>query len=98
MWWCGRMWLTEKFGLSVPVVGAPMANVSGGKLTAARGLDDHPAADAQFAHRPHDFDKQALDGLDPPEHFDLVDRVNGRCKGFHRFPCLESGCSTVTQR
>ncbi|TDO51367.1 nitronate monooxygenase [Kribbella sp. VKM Ac-2527] len=28
-------WLTEKFGLSVPVVGAPMANVSGGKLTAA---------------------------------------------------------------
>jgi nitronate monooxygenase len=29
------MWLTEKFGLSVPVVGAPMANVSGGKLTAA---------------------------------------------------------------
>jgi len=29
------MWLTEKFGLSVPVVGAPMAGVSGGKLTAA---------------------------------------------------------------
>ncbi|WP_433166591.1 NAD(P)H-dependent flavin oxidoreductase [Kribbella sp. CA-247076] len=29
------MWLTEKFGLSVPVVGAPMANVSGGQLTAA---------------------------------------------------------------
>jgi nitronate monooxygenase len=29
------MWLREKFGLSVPVVGAPMANVSGGKLTAA---------------------------------------------------------------
>ena len=29
------MWLTEKFGLGVPVVGAPMANVSGGKLTAA---------------------------------------------------------------
>jgi len=29
------MWLTEKFGLSVPVVGAPMANVSGGKLTGA---------------------------------------------------------------
>ncbi|GAB2653537.1 NAD(P)H-dependent flavin oxidoreductase [Kribbella swartbergensis] len=29
------MWLTEKFGLSVPVVGAPMANVSGGTLTAA---------------------------------------------------------------
>jgi nitronate monooxygenase len=29
------MWLTEKFGLSVPVVGAPMANVSGGRLTAA---------------------------------------------------------------
>ncbi|NIK62068.1 NAD(P)H-dependent flavin oxidoreductase [Kribbella shirazensis] len=29
------MWLTEKFGLAVPVVGAPMANVSGGKLTAA---------------------------------------------------------------
>jgi nitronate monooxygenase len=28
-------WLTEKFGLSVPVVGAPMANVSGGRLTAA---------------------------------------------------------------
>jgi nitronate monooxygenase len=29
------MWLTEKFGLSVPLVGAPMANVSGGRLTAA---------------------------------------------------------------
>jgi nitronate monooxygenase len=29
------MWLTETFGLSVPVVGAPMANVSGGRLTAA---------------------------------------------------------------
>jgi nitronate monooxygenase len=29
------MWLTETFGLGVPVVGAPMANVSGGKLTAA---------------------------------------------------------------
>ena len=29
------MWLTETFGLDVPVVGAPMANVSGGKLTAA---------------------------------------------------------------
>src|SRR5215218_3277366 len=29
------MWLTEKFGLSVPVVGAPMANVSAGKLTGA---------------------------------------------------------------
>lgn len=29
------MWLTEQFGLGVPVVGAPMANVSGGKLTAA---------------------------------------------------------------
>jgi nitronate monooxygenase len=28
-------WLTEKFGLSLPVVGAPMANVSGGKLTGA---------------------------------------------------------------
>ena len=30
-----HMWLTERFGLSVPVVGAPMANVSGGRLTAA---------------------------------------------------------------
>jgi nitronate monooxygenase len=29
------VWLTERFGLGVPVVGAPMANVSGGKLTAA---------------------------------------------------------------
>ncbi|TCC64138.1 nitronate monooxygenase [Kribbella pittospori] len=29
------MWLKERFGLGVPVVGAPMANVSGGKLTAA---------------------------------------------------------------
>jgi len=29
------MWLTEKFGLSVPVLGAPMANVSGGRLTGA---------------------------------------------------------------
>ncbi|GAA0628148.1 nitronate monooxygenase [Kribbella sandramycini] len=29
------MWLSERFGVSVPVVGAPMANVSGGKLTAA---------------------------------------------------------------
>lgn len=29
------MWLTERFGLSVPLVGAPMANVSGGRLTAA---------------------------------------------------------------
>ncbi|WP_371407532.1 nitronate monooxygenase [Kribbella sp. NBC_00662] len=29
------MWLTERFGLSVPVIGAPMANVSGGRLTAA---------------------------------------------------------------
>ena len=29
------MWLTETFGLGVPVVGAPMANVSGGNLTAA---------------------------------------------------------------
>ncbi|TDD26978.1 nitronate monooxygenase [Kribbella turkmenica] len=29
------MWLTEKFGVSVPVVGAPMAHVSGGRLTAA---------------------------------------------------------------
>lgn len=29
------MWLTEKFGLTVPVVGAPMANVGGGRLTAA---------------------------------------------------------------
>lgn len=28
-------WLTETFGLSVPVVGAPMANVSGGLLTGA---------------------------------------------------------------
>ncbi|MDX6279937.1 MAG: nitronate monooxygenase, partial [Kribbellaceae bacterium] len=28
-------WLTETFGLSVPVVGAPMANVSGGRLTGA---------------------------------------------------------------
>ena len=28
-------WLTERFGLDVPVVGAPMANVSGGRLTAA---------------------------------------------------------------
>src|SRR5258706_7247685 len=29
------MWLQEKFGLSVPVIGAPMAFVSGGELTAA---------------------------------------------------------------
>ncbi len=29
------MWLEEKFGLAVPVIGAPMANVSGGRLTAA---------------------------------------------------------------
>jgi nitronate monooxygenase len=29
------VWLTEKFGLGVPVVGAPMANVGGGKLVAA---------------------------------------------------------------
>ncbi len=29
------MWLTEKFGLSVPVVGAPMAYVGGGRLAAA---------------------------------------------------------------
>ncbi len=29
------MWLTEKFGLTVPVVGAPMANIGGGQLTAA---------------------------------------------------------------
>lgn len=28
-------WLTSTFGLSVPVIGAPMAHVSGGKLTAA---------------------------------------------------------------
>jgi nitronate monooxygenase len=28
-------WLTDTFGLSVPVVSAPMANVSGGRLTAA---------------------------------------------------------------
>lgn len=28
-------WLTERFGLAVPVVAAPMANVSGGALTAA---------------------------------------------------------------
>lgn len=35
VWSAGCMWLTEKFGLSVPVVGAPMANVSGGRLTAA---------------------------------------------------------------
>jgi nitronate monooxygenase len=28
-------WLTERFGLSVPVVAAPMANVSGGRLTGA---------------------------------------------------------------
>ncbi len=30
-----RTWLTERFGLTVPVVGAPMANVGGGALTAA---------------------------------------------------------------
>lgn len=35
LWCSGSMWLTEKFGVSVPVVGAPMANVGGGKLTAA---------------------------------------------------------------
>ncbi|MFF0344273.1 NAD(P)H-dependent flavin oxidoreductase [Kribbella sp. NPDC004875] len=29
------MWLSERFGMTVPVVGAPMANVSGGRLTAA---------------------------------------------------------------
>ncbi len=29
------MWLEERFGVEVPVVGAPMANVSGGRLTAA---------------------------------------------------------------
>ncbi|GAA1108405.1 nitronate monooxygenase [Kribbella jejuensis] len=29
------MWLSERFGLTVPVVQAPMANVSGGRLTAA---------------------------------------------------------------
>ncbi|TDW15092.1 nitronate monooxygenase [Kribbella kalugense] len=29
------MWLSEKFGSGVPVVGAPMAGVSGGRLTAA---------------------------------------------------------------
>lgn len=34
--WCvGGMWLAERFGVTVPVVGAPMANVSGGTLTAA---------------------------------------------------------------
>jgi nitronate monooxygenase len=30
-----RTWLTERFGLTVPVVGAPMAGASGGALTAA---------------------------------------------------------------
>lgn len=30
-----QTWLTERFGLTVPVVGAPMAGVSGGELTAA---------------------------------------------------------------
>lgn len=30
-----RTWLTERFGLTVPVVGAPMAGISGGALTAA---------------------------------------------------------------
>jgi nitronate monooxygenase len=30
-----RTWLTERFGLDVPVVGAPMAGASGGALTAA---------------------------------------------------------------
>ncbi|MFK4087675.1 NAD(P)H-dependent flavin oxidoreductase [Kribbella sp. NPDC020789] len=29
------MWLQEEFGLTIPVIGAPMANVSGGELTAA---------------------------------------------------------------
>lgn len=35
MWCAGGMWLRERFGVGVPVVGAPMANVSGGALTAA---------------------------------------------------------------
>jgi hypothetical protein len=48
----------------------------GGQLAAAGGLDDHPAADAQLAHRTDDLDQQALDGLDSPEHLDFVDRVN----------------------
>lgn len=30
-----RTWLTERFGLSVPVVAAPMAGVSTGRLAAA---------------------------------------------------------------
>jgi nitronate monooxygenase len=30
-----RTWLTERFGLEVPVVGAPMANIGGGEMAAA---------------------------------------------------------------
>jgi hypothetical protein len=56
-------------------------------LTAAGGLDDHAPTDAQFAHGAHDFDEQALHGLDATEHFYFVNRVNGGCEGFHQaFP------------
>lgn len=35
MWFMVKTWLTDRFGLDVPVVSAPMAGVSGGALAAA---------------------------------------------------------------
>ena len=56
----------------------------GRQLATSRGLDDHPAADPQFAHGTDHLDEQALHGLDPAEHFDLVNGVYGCTEGFHQ--------------
>jgi hypothetical protein len=69
----------------------PETDDLGRQVLATGGLDDNAAAYPQLAHRTHDFDEQPLHGLDPAEHFYVVDGVNSCCEGLHRlYPCVES--------
>ena len=57
-----------------------------GKAGSDLGFNRDASADPQFAHRTHDFDQEALHGLDPAEDFDLVDCLNVGDQGLHRGP------------
>ncbi len=71
----------------------------GAEALAAGGLDRHPAADPQFAHRPDHFDQQALHGADAAEDLDLVDRLDGGRQALHGTRNLSNRLTTkVTER
>ena len=78
----------ERQAQRMPVAKAD--DLAGELASAAGGLDQHPAADPEFAHRSDDFDQQALHRFDAAEHLDLVEHLDGGGQGLQSGPSSES--------